>query len=309
MLTIDVRVELFKKQFPKEKIKSVQEREGTGFSVIEINHTWMCKSSKTQEGVALLEREKQVLAMQQGKIDAIIPEPVHYEENFFVYKKIPGSPLIAYALFRYGNKQRSKLIFSIAQFLWQLHNNVKAEDVALLNLSKTNWPWSVEKLQAYRHYLEGKKDMLEIFDGIMKTYENDIAESYESKLIHNGLDIKNIIVDPMTGQLRGIIDFTQVAFDDPTFDLRMRRHNPVEFTKAVALVYTTIDKKPQSSQKIYGYYFAAEFSRYFEFMEKGKEEEAQKTFNDLVKTMRDFLMSDEDGKEADNLSVHNQIES
>ncbi len=99
--------------------------------------------------------------------------------------------------------------------------------------------------------------MLEIFDGVMKTYETDVAELCESKLIHNSLDIKNIIVDPMTGQLRGIIDFTQASLDDLTFDLRMRRDNPVEFTKAVALVYAAIDKNSQNSQKIYGLFFCS----------------------------------------------------
>ena len=295
MLTIDARLELFKKQFPKEKITSVQERQGTDHYVLEINHTWMCKSSKTQEGVALLEREAQLLTMLQGKISATaIPVPLHYQENFLIYKKIPGSPLISYAFYRLGNKQRSKLILEVAQFLSQLHTALSPEEIASLKLAKTDWPWSVEKLQAHRHHLENNKDMLEVFDSIMKMYEDDISQPCDQTLIHNDLAIRNIIVDPLTGQLRGIIDFADAAFDDVAFDLRMRRDNPIEFVRAVSLVYAMINKTEQSAQKLYGYYFATEFSRYFEQMEAGKTADAQKTFNEIVKSIRDFLKSHDD---------------
>ena len=300
LLTIDARLELFKKQFPKEKIKSVQEREGLDHSVLEINHTWMCKSSKTENGVALLAREAQLLNMLQGKITTTaIPVPLHYEDNFLVYKKIAGSPLISYAFYRLGNKQRSKLILEVAQFLLQLHDALNPEEIASLKLAKSDWPWSAEKLQAHRHHLEDNKDMLEVFDNIMQMNEGCLAESYEPKLIHNDMDIRNIIVDPLTGQLRGIIDFTDVAFDDPALDLRMRRDNPVEFARAIVLVYGMLRKAPQSSQKMYGYYFATEFSRYFEQLEQGNKAEAQKTFNEIVKTIRGFLNSHDDCDDAD----------
>lgn len=309
MVTIDARLELFKKQFPKEKITSVQERQGSDHLILEINHTWMCKSSKTQEGVALLEREARLLELLEGKISvAKIPVPVHYEENFLVYKKIPGSPLISYAFYRLGNKQRSKLIFEVAQFLSQLHTALSPEEIASLHLTKTDWPWSVEKLQAHRHHLEDNKDMLEVFDSIMKMYEDDLSEPSEKALIHNDMDIKNIIVDPLTGQLRGVIDFTDAAFDDIAFDLRMRRNNPIEFVRAVSLVYAMIQKTPQSPQKLYGYYYATEFSRYFQYKEEGKTADAQKTFNEIVKSIREFLKSHDACNDTEGACSHGRGE-
>ena len=110
MVSIDARLELFKKQFPKEKITSVQEREGHDHSILEINHTWMCKSSKTEKGIILLEREVKVLDLLHGKITTKIPMPLYYEHNFLVYKKISGSPLLAYSFQRLGAIQKSKLV-------------------------------------------------------------------------------------------------------------------------------------------------------------------------------------------------------
>lgn len=308
MITIDARLDLFKKQFPREKIRSVQEREGADHSVLEINHTWMCKSSKTPEGVALLHREVQLLRMLQGKMTTAVPLPLHYEENFLVYKKIPGSPLIAYSFYRLGNKQRSKLVFDIAQFLSQLHTVLTAEEIASLNLTKSNWPWSFEKLQAHSHHLDNNKDLADVFDSIMKIYEEEAAVPFQSTLIHNDMSIKNIIVDPLTGQLRGIIDFTDMAFDDPHLDVRMRRENPIDYVKAVAFVYAMINKTEQNAQKMYAYYFATEFSRYFQCLEDGKAKEAQDVLNAIIKSIREFLTSHDDCKDGDEACGHSQPE-
>jgi serine/threonine protein kinase len=294
VLTIDARVELFKKQFPKEKITSIQERQGADHSVLEINHTWMCKSATTQQGVALLDREVQLLKLLQGKITTQISVPVCFEENFLVYKKIPGSPLISYAFYRLGNKQRSKLILEVAQFLSELHKALQPEEIASLHLTKSDWPWSIEKLQEHRHHLHENKDLLDVFDNIMDIYQEELAVPAAATLIHNDMDIKNIIVDPLTGQLRGIIDFTDVAFDDVHLDVRMRRDNPIEFVKAVAFVYAMINKTEPNAQKMYGYYFATEFSRYFQCLEENKTKEAQDTLNGIIKSIREFLTSHDD---------------
>lgn len=308
-MTIDARLELFKKNFPKEKIKSVQEREGSDHSVLEINHTWMCKSSKTEEGVALLDREVQLLTMLQGKITTQIPVPLYYAENFLVYKKIPGSPLIAYAFYRLGHKQRSKLILEIAQFLSELHKALTPEEIASLQLKKSDWPWSFEKLQEHRHHIHDNKDLSEVFDSIMSIYKDELAIPSEPTLIHNDMSIKNIIVDPLTGQLRGVIDFSDIACDDPNLDLRMRRENPIDYVKAVNFVYSMINTTEQNAQKMYAYFFATEFSRYFQYLEDGNTKDAQVTLREIIKSIQEFLTSHDDCKDGDGPCAHSQSDT
>ena len=213
MLTIDARVELFKKQFPKEKVVSVQERQGTDHSVLEINHTWMCKSSMTQEGVALLDREARLLKLLQGKVATQIPVPVHYEENFLVYKKIAGSPLISYAFYRLGNKQRSKLILEVAQFLSQLHTALSVDEIASLHLAKSDWPWSFEKLQAHRHHLDQNKDLLEEIDEAFEA-NNPYweLEDYALHLANTRQFDKHAELDKATGHPLGLNAVQQAAW-------------------------------------------------------------------------------------------------
>lgn len=298
MMTIDARLELFKQQFPHQKITSVQEREGTDHSVLEINHTWMCKSSKTQEGIARLAREAQLLELLQGKITATIPVPLYYTENFLVYKKIPGSPLIAYSFYRFSSKRRSLLAFEVAQFLVELHKVLTPEEISFLGVTKSEWPWSWEKLQDHRHLVAENKDLAELFDNVLEVYKAELVEQVEPTLIFDDMNIRNIIVDSLTGQLRGIIDFADVALGDPQLDLRLRRENPVDFSRAVAFVYAMMHNTQPDPQKMYAYYFATEFSRYFDFLEKGNSKEAQATLHGIIGSIRDFLKSHDSCKDG-----------
>jgi aminoglycoside phosphotransferase (APT) family kinase protein len=249
----------------------------------------MCKSAKTDEGVAKLDREVTVLKALQGKILTHIPEPIFYEENFLVYKKIPGSPLIPYAFFRYGNKQRSQLICDLVEFLMQMHGALHQEQAESLGLMKSSLPWSLEQLKEHRFYLQDHEELFEVFDSIMTMYEKALTQEFTPSLIHNNFSMNNVIVDSLTGQLRGIIDFTNVAFDDMALDLCIHRSNPIEFSKAITFVYALLGKTKENPEKIYSYYFATEFSRYFMYRKLEQAELAQKTLHGIVQSLRKFV--------------------
>lgn len=290
MLSVDARIEIFKQQFPKEKIKSVQVRQGSDHEVIEINHIWMCKSAKEEQGIAALAQEARVLKLLEGKISTKIPVPVYVSDNFLVYKKIAGSPLIPYAFYRFGAKTQSRLIFGVAQFLHELHNALTQEEIAFLDIKPTDWPWSVEKLESLRPLLQDNQMMVDVFDSIMKVYKEERSAVYMPALIHNDIAFSNIIVDPLTGKLHGIIDFTDVAYDDPAFDFRLRRENPVGYARSVATAHAMITGMPINIQKFYAYYFATEFSRYFQYVQADKLQEAKVVFQELVRAIHDFLI-------------------
>jgi len=302
MFTTQSQLDAFKRSFPQEKIVAMQERQGADHNVLEINHTWICKSAKTQAGIALLEREVQLLKMLQGKITTQIPMPVVYESNFLVYKKIPGSPLISYLFYHMSPKKQMKLASDVAQFLHELHIACDESEIKKLGFEQTDWPWSPEKLQAQRHLLADKEEMVAVFDGIMQIYEQACQQPQYKSLIHNDMSMKNIIVDPLTGLLRGVIDFTDVAYDDFGFDLRMRRENSIDFVKMVAMAYMMDGKSQFSPEKLYGYYFATEFSRYFELVQQEKVQEAQKLFHEIVKSANSLLVAHDDCKEKGSCS-------
>lgn len=310
MITIQAQLDFFKQQFPQEKITSVQEREGKDHLVTEINHTWICKSAKTDEYIPLLKREVALLKMLQGKITTQIPEPLHYQDNILVYKKIPGSPLFSYMIHHLGNKQKAKLVAEIAQFLLELHHALSAEQIESLQLSSSDWPWSLETLQENRHYLVDLPEFIGLFDSLMKMYEASQDEITKT-LIHHDFHLKNIIVDPLTGKLRGVIDFADVAYDDFALDLRIRRQAPVEFLEAVAAMYAMQGGTLCTPEKLYGYYFATEFSRYFQYRQEANDKEAQNVLYEIARVVENMAGTHQDCKESGRCmhTQQNQIEA
>ena len=178
----------------------------------------------------------------------------------------------------------------MVDFLLQLHGALDQEKAESLGLTKAKLPWSLEKLQENRHYLEEQQDLLSVFDNMMKMYEAALQQDFKAALIHNNFSMNNVIVDSLTGQLRGIIDFTQMAYDDRALDLCLRHNNAIEFSKAITFVYELLNKSQESSSKIYSYYFATEFSRYFQYRQEDNIELAQATMRRIIESLRSFLV-------------------
>jgi aminoglycoside phosphotransferase (APT) family kinase protein len=309
MLTIDARLEIFKKNFPFEKIKTVQERQGKDFSILEINHAFMCKSAYDEQGAAALAQETKILMKLQGKFTTQIPAPLYYQENFLVYKKINGSPLFSYMINHLGNKQRTKLMNDVAQFLVELHHALSEQEVQDLGIQAASSPWSLEVLQDRKEYFEDKKEVGEVFDSALKIYQ-EALQTKTPVLLHNNFDVKNVIVDSLTGQLRGVIDFTDVAYDDYALDLRLRRYAPADYSKAVAIMYNINGGSACTAEKLYGYYFAAEFTAYFKAIDVQDQEQAQAILQDILRVVQTLAGAHTECKEKGSCmhaQQHNQV--
>ena len=171
----------------------------------------------------------------------------------------------------------------------QVHAAIDQEQAQSLGLMKSNLPWSLQALQENRSYLQDHPELFEVFDSIMTMYEKALTQEFTPTLIHNNFSMNNVIVDPITGQLRGVIDFTNVAFDDNALDLCIHRSNPVEFSKAITFVYALMSNSQENTEKIYSYYFATEFSRYFMYRKLDNAELAKKTLYGIVESLRKFV--------------------
>ena len=287
MMTTEKQLELFKKQFPQEKIISVQERSGQDHFVLEINHIWICKSAKKEDEIYKLEREVRLLNLLKNRITTVaIPSPVHYEENFLVYKKIAGSPLIVYTINTMGQKPRVQLFDTIAKFIYELHHALTEDEIKSLNLQPSDWPWSLEKLEAQRSLIENNEKKIEVFDYVMNNCK-DLFVNHTKKLslIHDDLQLKNFIINPITYKLNGVIDFADIAFDDFLLDLKIRRDMPMQMSEFIAFLYKQYAKEHYSIDPLYGYFFMTEFSRYFQTLEEQGQEQAEVVFNEILQMM------------------------
>jgi serine/threonine protein kinase len=242
-------LEIFQKQFPHEKIITLEQKEGTENYIIEINNTWICKVPKRSELNANLAREASLLPRLQGKCKINIPIVEYYEPNIIIYRKIKGVELKLELFAILSQEQKDILTYDIAYFLYQFHNSLTIEKAQQLGFTKTNWPWFPEKLSEKAQYLEDL-DLITIFQPFIKEYTEVRRSNTLVKLIHDDINPRNILIDE-TYQLCGILDFTDVALDDPYFDLRMKYSSSAEFTEAIAKKYTQLATIKFDIKKIY----------------------------------------------------------
>jgi aminoglycoside phosphotransferase (APT) family kinase protein len=280
------KLELFKKLFPTELIKTIDEKQGAEHYILDINNKWICKISKNV-GSCLLELEVKVLQLLHGKLKTKIPVVVYYEPHFLVYKKVSGTELTPQFYEFLNSVQKDRLAYDIAFFLHELHNSVSLEDAEKLGVTRNNWPWSAEQLQHKAHLIEDR-ELKEVFKKFITEY-SEFRKEDVIRIIHNDMILRNIIIDEPTGQLSGVIDFTDVALDDPYIDLRLNYMSISELSESIAHHYTRLAQIPLNLKKIYGYYMATEFSRYVQHREEQKVDELSIIKNRIMSSLSLFL--------------------
>ena len=231
------KLELFKKLFPTEEIKSVSENQGAEHYILDINDLWICKISKNIESSGL-EIEANLLKSLHSKLKTKIPIVEYYESGFLIYKKIPGVELTNEIYEGLSKKQKDKLAYDIAFFLYELHNSLSIDDAKTIGLTKNNWPWPSEKLIQQAFLIEDA-ELKKIFQTFIKTYSY-LRKEDKVTLVHNDMILRNIIIDARAGLLSGVIDFTDAALDALYIDLRLNYMSIPDLNESIAKNYATI---------------------------------------------------------------------
>ena len=257
----------FHQHFPTEVIKIVTENQGFVHRILVINDLWICKIPKdpanTQHSAALAV-EAELLKALQGKLTTPIPVVAYVAPNFLVYQQIPGTELTAERYADLSQPQKAQLAHDIAYFLYELHRALSIAEAKQIGLMFNDWPWSPAKLIQQADLLTDPA-LKKIFTAFIKDYGDPRAVP-NITLIHNDMICRNIIIDPQTGRLNGIIDFTDAAIDDPYIDLRLNYLSVPALSAEIAVNYAQLTGDMPDLKKIYRYYLATEFSRYLEYL-------------------------------------------
>lgn len=143
-----------------------------------------------------------------------IPRLLEHNSKYSVYDLIEGEVLTEYRLSRISNGMAAEIGSDLGIFLAQLH----AADKDLVLRKKTKQTISlyeyyenrINQSMGSRYYNSAKSDL------------SHISNSLESQqvVVHGDLHGLNIVVDPQTNKLVGIIDFSEVETGDPHQDFR-----------------------------------------------------------------------------------------
>ena len=183
------------------------------------------KSLRNEKGSQLIKNEIDILYLLRTFLSFKIPEPIHYSLNkenpFMVYEKIPGVSL-SKCFNELKNTQKQKIAHQIAEFLSELHSLRLDESLELKPLSTKDYRdyWMKINIELKREIFpklnsKQKNWIGNVFSDFLEDNQNF---KFTPCVIHGDFDTSNILVDPNSYNITGIIDFEESSIFDPATD-------------------------------------------------------------------------------------------
>jgi aminoglycoside phosphotransferase (APT) family kinase protein len=201
----------------------VRVAEGQDHQLFAAGEEWLVRFPKRAEWAVWLERELSIMAVVAETVPSGVPNPEligrasnAYPYPFFAYRRIPG---VAADLTPVTDP--AGLAGDVGRMLDTLHH------VDPDRISPTPAGWGQLTLQYERTKLISHAD---VAAGLLSPQLAKKAEPYLAgtaplptrdaprRFVHNDICPDHLIVDPHTGRLNGIIDFTDAMVGDPLVD-------------------------------------------------------------------------------------------
>lgn len=197
--------------------------------VLEVNGDYMFRFPMMRDGWARLQSEmaflpwlSRQLTIPIPKYEFVWPGNRKYPWKLAGYRKIPGDPCTS-DVFR--QEWTSRLGADLGHFITELHNASPPPRGSSNSIPKYNpKTWAESRLKFYRRVRSLAYPLLDVR---MRRWAEDFWEKsldyfakadFEPTLIHSALRGGNIIFEPTTGKLTGIIDWEHAAVGDPALD-------------------------------------------------------------------------------------------
>lgn len=203
---------------------------GQNNDVLIVNDSLVFRFPKYKNGIIQLKRETEILKYLKGIVSIPIPDPIYQSFNeltpgkvFTGYKLIEGVPLWKESLMGIKNVELVKgLAANLVSFLIEIHS--VSEEKASQNLKlKVGNPH--EEMNNLYERVQNK-----LFPYIKKDAQKEISHSFETflsgkafsnldiTLIHGDFGASNILWNPESSRISGVIDFGSSGLGDAAYD-------------------------------------------------------------------------------------------
>ena len=183
---------------------------------------------RNSKGVDLILHELKMLNIIRHYLSFLIPDPIFVsiekDNPFMGYEKIEGVSL-SECFDTISNHQKIEIAEQIAFFLSQLHST----ELFKIIQKETKNEFSPEKYKSqwYKFYLKSQDIIFPLMNSTQKhwidTKFNTFLNSennfhFQPTVVHGDFDTSNILVNPDTFEVTGIIDFEETRIYDPAAD-------------------------------------------------------------------------------------------
>ena len=227
---------------------AVFNEEGQYNHVLLVNDTTIFRFPRFADGVEQLALETKILTAVQPYLPLPVPNPIYSQfqnpeigQAFMGYHLIPGEPLLPPALAKIADK--TVVAAQIARFLQALHTipiRELIDEPLPVSDTKEEW-WDVygriqTKLFPYMR-LDACKSIAHHFESVL---EDPTQYQFEPVLRHGDFGTGNLLHNPVTQQMSGIIDFGFTVLGDPAFDVAGLLTYGEPFVQEVAAHYPAV---------------------------------------------------------------------
>jgi len=208
--------QVIQNDFPEIKIKSARLiTNGWDNIVVEINGEYIFRFPKKKDECRT-DVEIKLLTYLKEKISLPIPHIEFFGKKYtyFGYKKIQGIPLTKRIIDSLKKEEREKLIFDIANFLFEFHNFFslrKARQLGLKNEDHFSY-YTIISNKLFKKL--GSDKITEFIKQALEDYKSIKIKSGEIVSLYNDLHEDNMAFDLKKKQLNGIFDFGDVMTGD-----------------------------------------------------------------------------------------------
>jgi aminoglycoside 2''-phosphotransferase len=200
---------------------------GTDSVAFLVDGAWVARFPAVPAAQATLRREIALLPELAPALPLATPAFEHVGRNgtelvFVAYRAIPGTPLTAEAFDALGWDEQEAALASLADFLRALHAfPVELARRAGVREERLTGGYNGQQRSLHRE-LDGVLSAAEMerLDGIFERYERDYEpDRLTPVLLHADLKPDHVMYDPVAQRVTGVLDWGDVSFGDPDFDL------------------------------------------------------------------------------------------
>lgn len=220
-----------RESYPELEIAGLRLIEGDGQynELLVVNESLIFRFPRYAPGVKTLQREIAFLGRIQGRTTLPVPDPEYLSHNgatpgraFMGYRMIPGEPLWRERLQAIEDEETlQRLADQLALFLKELHSIPVGDAVADFPVEDRPEEWAQLHAEFRRHLYphmrpDAREQMTRAFERFLGAPQ---LHDYDLALRHGDFGFGNILYDPESRSIGGIIDFGYAGLGDPAVDI------------------------------------------------------------------------------------------
>lgn len=221
-------LERMKACFPDLTISSVHMGQNSLISdVFIVNNELVFRFPKDERGRHSLAEEARILDLARKYVQMRIPHFEHQEDDFVVYRLIPGEPLYFTDILVLDEVTQDQLAEQVATFLRQLHS-IPKQELELYEISPFGGTRGLE--DCIRFYQDIESELFPLLMSMAKDWvaqlfepvlDGSVSLKCEMALTHNDLAPYHFFYDKNGRRINGVIDFGTAGIGDPAGDFAL----------------------------------------------------------------------------------------